>query len=104
VSARSAWKSQSTYKSDYVSKLPSRPSNGSAYLFILFGAFGLFLAWQVGTNAKDSGVLAGVIAVSSVLFLLAGFGARKRPEQLASAQAAWDKTWSCARCGHQWQQ
>ena len=44
VSRRSVWTSGSTYRSDFVASLPSRPTNTWAYLFMVAGAVGIFFA------------------------------------------------------------
>ena len=81
LSTRSLWSSQSTYKSDFVSQLPERPSNRGAYLLIFLGAFGLWMAWQIGTSGQNAG-LATVLGLISALFLLGGIVARKSGEKL----------------------
>jgi len=103
ISRRSVWSSTSTYKSDLVSSLPERPSNGGAYLCIFLGVCGLLFALFVGSNEKGLEGFAIVVGVVSILFLLGGIGARKPTDELANAQASWDRSWMCARCGHQWQ-
>lgn len=101
-SRRSFWSSTSTYKSDLVSSLPDRPSNGGAYLCMVLGVCGLLFAWFVGANGKGLEGFAIAVGVVSAFLLTSGFAAKKPVEQLASAQANWDKRWMCARCGHQW--
>jgi hypothetical protein len=103
ISRRSLWSSVSTYKSDLVSSLPQRPSNGGSYLCIFLGVCGFLLALFIGSNEKGAEGFAVAVGVVSVLFLLGGIGARKPPDQLATAQANWDRRWMCARCGHQWE-
>jgi len=103
VSRRSLWSSSSTYKTDLVSSLPQRPSNGGAYLLVFLGICGLLFAAVVGSNAKDAQGFAAVIGIIALLFLVGGIGAKKPANQLASAQAGWDQCWLCARCGHRWQ-
>ena len=103
ISRRSMWGSTSTYKSDLVSSLPQRPSNGGAYLCILLGVCGLLLALFVGSNEKGTEGFAVAVGVVSLLFLLGGIAAKKPADQLASDQAIWDRHWMCARCGHQWE-
>ena len=103
ISRRSMWGSTSTYKSDLVSSLPQRPSNVGAYLLMSLGVCGLALALFVGSNEKGAEGFALAVGVISLLFLLGGIGAKKRPDQLATAQASWDKRWMCARCGNQWE-
>lgn len=103
ISRRSMWGSTSTLKSDLVSSLPQRPSNVGAYLLMSLGVCGLALALFVGSNEKGAGGFALAVGVISLLFLLGGIGAKKRPDQLATAQASWDKRWMCARCGNQWE-
>src|SRR2546425_12407495 len=103
VSRRSVWGSTSTYKSDLVSSLPERPSNGGAYLCIFLGVCGLLFALFVGSNEKGLEGFSVVVGVVSVLFLLGGIAAKKPTDQLANAQASWDRRWMCARCGHQWE-
>src|SRR2546426_1092464 len=85
LSRRSVWGSSSTYKSDLVSSLPDRPSNGGAYLCIFLGVCGLLFALFVVTSIKDAEGFAGVIAMVSVLFLLGGIGTKKPADQLANA-------------------
>jgi hypothetical protein len=70
---------------------------------MFLGGCGLALALLVGSNEKGAEGFALVIGVLGVLFLLGGVGLKKRPDQLASAQASWDRRWMCARCGHQWE-
>ena len=103
ISTRSLWGSSSTYKSDLVSSLPQRPSNAGAYLCIFLGVCGLLFALFVESNAKGAEGFAIAVGVVSVLLLLGGIRARKSPDQLAIAQAGWDRGWMCARCGHQWE-
>jgi hypothetical protein len=67
------------------------------------GVCGLALALFVGSNEKSAQGFALALGVVSLLFLLGGIGAKKRPDQLATAQASWDKRWMCARCGNQWE-
>jgi hypothetical protein len=102
ISRRSMWGSRSTYKSDLVSSLPGRPSNGGAYLCIVLGVFGFLLALLISSSDKSAGGFALIVGVLSILLLLGGVGAKKPADQLANAQASWDKRWLCARCGHQW--
>ena len=103
ISKRSVWGSTSTYKTDLVSSLPSRPSNGGAYLCIFLGTCGLLLAFYIGSNTNGADGVAVAVGLISALFLLAGFASKKPPEQLTKEQASWDKRWMCARCGHQWE-
>jgi hypothetical protein len=103
ISRRSMWGSTSTYKSDLISSLPQRPSNGGAYLCIFLGICGLLFAAFVGSNTKGAEGFAVGIGVLGLLFLVGGYGARKPPDQLANAQASWDRRWMCARCGNQWE-
>jgi len=103
ISRRSIWGSTSTYRSDLVSGLPRRPSNSSAYLCMFLGVCGLVLALFIGSNEKGAEGFAWVVGAVSLLFLLGGIGAKKRPDQLATSQASWDRCWMCARCGHQWE-
>jgi hypothetical protein len=98
-SRRCIWTSNSTYKSDFVSSLPERPSNGIAYVLIFFGICGLLFAMLISSDDKGAATVIGIIGVLLIVF---GIGARKPAEQLTNAQAAWDKRWVCARCGHQW--
>lgn len=102
ISRRSVWGSSSTYKSDFVSSLPSRPSNGGAYVCIFLGLCGMAFAAFVFAEVKGAEGFAAIIGVVGFVFLIGGIGAKKEPEALASAQANWDKRWVCARCGHQW--
>jgi hypothetical protein len=85
-----------------VSSLPQRPSNGGAYLCIFLGACGLLFALFIGSNEKGLEGFAVAVGVVSLIFLLGGVGAKKPADQLASAQAGWDRRWFCARCSHQW--
>ena len=103
ISKRSMWSSTSTYKSDLVSSLPERPSNGGAYLCIFLGVCGLLLALYIASNAKGAEGFAAVVGVVSLMFLLGGIGAKKSPDQLTNAQANWDRRRMCARCGNQWE-
>jgi hypothetical protein len=91
-------------KSDLVSSLPQRPSNGAAYLWILLGGFGLLFALLIGFAYKGVEVFAAIVGGVSILLLLGGVAARKSEDQLANAHVASDRRWLCARCGHQWQQ
>ena len=102
LSRRSMWTSQSTYKSDFVSALPTRPSNAGSYLLIFLGACGLLFA-LVSTTVKDAAGFATVAALVSIVVILLGFAGRKSQEELTESQNAWDRTWLCARCGNQWQ-
>ena len=102
-SRRSLWSSTSTYKSDLVSSLPDRPSNGGAYLCMVLGVCGLLFAWFVAANGKGLEGFAVVVGSISLFLLVGGISAKKPEEQLAGAQATWDRRWMCARCGHQWQ-
>jgi len=86
-----------------VSSLPQRPSNIGAYLLMFVGLCGLLFALLVGSTDKNATGIAVGIGVISVVFLLAGIGAKKPQDQLVSAQASWDKRWMCARCGNQWE-
>jgi hypothetical protein len=99
-SRRSLWTSSSTYKSDLVSSLPQRPSNGTAHLLIFMGVCGLLLALFVGANERNAVVFTMFISAVSVLLLLGGIGAKKPDHYLINQQSAWDKSWLCARCGH----
>ena len=103
VSRRSLWGSSSTYKSDLVSSLPQRPSNAGAHLLLFLGAGGLLFALLVGSADKNATGFAAVIAIVALLLLFGGIGARKRPEELATAQSSWDMRWMCSRCGNQWE-
>ncbi len=103
ISRRSIWGSASTYKSDLVSSLPQRPSNVGAYLLMFLGVCGILLALFVGANEKGAEGFAATVGVFSILLLLGGVGAKKPADQLANAQAGWDKRWMCARCGNQWE-
>jgi hypothetical protein len=85
-----------------VSSLPARPSNSGAYLLIVLGACGLLFALMIGSHKGMQGLAIGIGLLSS-LFVLGGVGAMKPADQLANAQASWDKRWMCARCGHQWE-
>ncbi len=102
ISRRSVWGSSSTYKSDFVSSLPSRPSNGGAYVCIFLGLCGMAFAAFVFSQVKGAEWFAAIIGFVGFLFLSGGIGAKKEPAQLATDQASWDKRWVCARCGHQW--
>jgi ribosomal protein S27AE len=103
ISRRSMWGSTSTYKSDLVSSLPQRPSNGGAYLCMFLGICGLLFAVFVGSNTKGAKGFAIGIGTLGLLFLVGGYGAKKPADQLANAQANWDRRWMCARCGYQWE-
>lgn len=104
ISRRSIWGSSSTYKSDFVSSLPSRPSNGVAYTLIFLGICGIAFAAWISSVDRTAGGFALVIGIVSFFVLMGGIGVRKSSDQLASAQANWDRRWVCARCGNQWQQ
>jgi hypothetical protein len=97
------WSSTSTYKSDLVSSLPQRPSNGAAYLCIVVGVCGLLLALLIGTNGNGAWGVALAFGVLGLLFVLGGVRSKKSPDRLAVAQASWDGCWMCARCGNQWE-
>ena len=58
----------------------------------------------VSINFKGGEGFTVSVVVVSALLLLGGFAAKKPSDKLANAQASWDKSWLCARCGHQWQQ
>ena len=103
-SRRSLWSSTSTYKSDLVSSLPQRPSNGGAYLCIFLGICGLLFALFVVLNAKDAAGFAVAVGVVALLFLVGGVHVIKPADQLANDQANWDRRWMCARCGNQWEE
>jgi len=103
LSRRSLWGSSSTYKSDLVSSLPQRPSNGGAYVCMFLGVCGLVLALVVGSNEKGAEGFAVAVGLLALLLLLGGIRLKKAPEQLVQAQASWDRRWMCARCGNQWE-
>lgn len=103
-SRRRVWGSSSTYKSDFVSGLPARPSNANAYLLVAAGICGLLFALLViSADSNNGGGLAGAIALVALVFLFTGISMRKQPRALATEQAIWDRRWLCARCGYQWQ-
>ena len=66
---------------------------------VALGVCGLLFALYIGSNEKG----AEGFAVAVGVFFLGGVAAKKSPDQLAAAQASWDKRWMCARCGHQWE-
>lgn len=103
LSRRSLWGSTSTYKSDLVSGLPERPSNAGSYLLILLGVGGLLFAFLIGSADKNATGFVALIGLVALLFLSGGIAVKKKPEDLATAQASWDKRWLCARCGNQWE-
>jgi hypothetical protein len=70
---------------------------------MFLGVCGLLLALFVGVNEKGAEGFAAAVGVVGLLFLLGGIGAKKPLDQLANAQASWDKRWMCARCGNQWE-
>ena len=70
---------------------------------MFLGGCGLLLALFVASNEKGAEGFAAGVGVVSLLLLVGGIGAKKRPDLLATAQASWDKRWMCARCGHQWE-
>jgi len=90
ISRRSMWSSTSTYKSDLVSSLPQRPSNGGAHLCIFLGVCGVLFALFIGSNMKGADGFAVVVGVVSLLLVLGGIRLKKPPDQLANAQANWD--------------
>lgn len=102
-SRRNLWTSTSTYKSDLVRSLPSRPSNAAAYGLIFAGGCGLLLALMLGSGDSHAIGIVVFFAVASILLLLGGFAAKKSPDALVDEQAAWDDTWLCSRCGYRWQ-
>jgi len=103
LSLRSMWGSGSTYKSDLVKSLPQRPSNAVSYLLIFFGVVGLLVAFLVVSADKNATGFAVAVGLVALLFLFGGIGARKKPDELATAQSSWDRRWMCARCGNQWE-
>jgi hypothetical protein len=95
--SRSLWVSRSTYRSDFVSSLPSYPSNFAAYFFIIVGG----LAAYIGLRAwNDSG--GSVLVALGTLAVVLGFIIRKTPDAIAAARETWQRTWVCKRCGNQW--
>ena len=56
---------------------------------------------MIGSHKGTQGLAIGIGLLSS-LFVLGGVGAMKPADQLANAQASWDKRWMCSRC-HQWE-
>jgi hypothetical protein len=70
---------------------------------MVLGVCGLLLALFIGANGKNVEGFAVAIGFISLLFLIGGIGAKKPADQLVVDQAAWDRRWMCARCGHQWQ-
>ena len=80
ISRRSVWGSSSTYISDSVSSLPQRPSNAGAHPPMFLGVCGLLFALLVGSGDKNATGIAVGIGVISVVFVLAGTGAKKSLE------------------------
>ena len=70
---------------------PQRPSNAGAYLLMFLGVCGLLLALFVGANERGAEGFAVALGVVGLLFLLGGIGAKKPADQLANAQASWDR-------------
>lgn len=70
---------------------------------MFLGAGGLLFAWLVGSADKNATGFAVVIGMVAMLFLFGGVGAKKKPEDLTTDQASWDRRWMCARCGNQWE-
>ncbi len=97
------WGSSSTYKSDLVSSLPERPSNAGAYLVMLLGIGGLLFAFLIGSADKNATGFATVIGFVALLLVFGRIRAKKKPDELATAQSSWEKRWTCARCGNQWE-
>lgn len=97
------WGSSSTYKSDLVKSLPQRPSNAGAYLLMFLGIAGLLFAFLLVSDDKNATGFAIAVGFVALLFLLGGIGTKKKPDELATAQASWDRRWTCARCGNQWE-
>jgi hypothetical protein len=67
------------------------------------GVGGLLFAFLIGSSDKNATGFAALIGFVALLFLFAGIGAKKKPEELSTAQSSWDKRWMCARCGNQWE-
>jgi hypothetical protein len=66
ISRRSMWGSTSTYKSDLVSSLPQRPSNGGAYLCIFIRSMRLaFCAIRWLEREGRRGICSGCWRVQS---------------------------------------
>jgi hypothetical protein len=70
---------------------------------MFFGVCGLLLALSVGSNEKGAEGVAVAVGAIGLLLLLGGIRLRKTPNQLAHAQASWDRRWICSRCGNQWE-
>jgi len=103
ISRRSWWGSTNTYKSDLIAGLPERPSNAGAYLCMFLGGCALLLGLLMGSADKDLLAFAVVIGAIGLLLVSVGIRTRRTTEQLADDQASWDRSWMCARCGHQWE-
>lgn len=97
VSRRSFWASQSTYKADFVSRLPIRPSNAGSYLLIFLGACGLLFAWAFWTGDKNAEGFPTLVTLVSILVIVLGFAGRKSPEELTKSQDAPRTELGCVR-------
>jgi hypothetical protein len=70
---------------------------------MFLGVGGLIFASLVGSADKNATGFAVGIGIIAMLFLVGGIGAKKKPEELTTAQASWDRSWMCAHCGNQWE-
>jgi Flp pilus assembly protein protease CpaA len=70
---------------------------------MLIGVGGLLFALLVLSTDNHAAGFAVLCGLVGLLFLFGGIGAKKSPEQLATAQESWDNRWMCARCGNQWE-
>jgi hypothetical protein len=70
---------------------------------MLLGVAGLLFAFLIGSVEKNAIGFSAFVGFIALLLLLGGIRSRKKPEELAVAQESWDKRWTCARCGNQWE-
>jgi hypothetical protein len=70
---------------------------------MFIGVAGFLFALLIVSVDKNAGGFAAFVGFIALLFVLGGIGARKKAEELVVAQESWDKRWTCARCGNQWE-